>query len=276
MMPLPGLPALLLRLVAIPGLLLALGAGSAAPLLAAEPHTTLRIACAANFRSTLDKIIARYGEHHPQVRVQVSSGSSGTLFQQIRHGAPYHLFLSADSFYPAELEKLSLGRADSRRTYALGQLWLWHPGVELSSLRELGKLSGLTVAIANPLTAPYGKAAEQVIASLEQRHTQTWRLVKAQNISQAHQFVHSGNAQAGFIAGSQLGSITPEQLTQIPSELFAPLEQQGIVLAQAPDAAEAFFRFMLDAKIQALIARQGYFPAKTLTQGQEELAANKH
>lgn len=142
------------------GLLAAL----ALPAFAASP---LNIAVAANFTAPVKAIIAAY-EKDTGRTVQPSFGSTGVLYTQIRNGAPFGLFLAADSRRPRLLAEQGLAVPDSRRTYAIGRLVLWSPDAGLvkdgaAALRD-GKFSRL--AIAEPKAAPYGAAAKQVLEHL--------------------------------------------------------------------------------------------------------------
>ncbi len=171
----------------IPLVLLLLAAGGQA-----SPVSLVRIAAAADLKFALDEVIATFGQANPGIRVEPTYGSSGTFHAQLRQRAPYDLFLSADIAYPQDLVSKGIGARRDLFGYARGRLVLWVPKqsrlpVERDGLRAL---TGATrVAIANPRHAPYGRAAEAVM-----RHAGVWaaverRLVLAENVAQADQFV---------------------------------------------------------------------------------------
>lgn len=211
----------------------------------------LRIACASNFFPTLKRLAARFEEEHPDLSLDLISGASGQLYQQIRHGAPYHLFLSADSAYPAALYRDN--NSAEPRTYALGRLALWDPrGLGVDGERRY------TVAIANPATAPYGRAGEAAIARYrETRPALRWRTVVAANVSQATQLVDSGNADLGLVALSLVQDRRGEYRL-VPKSWHQPLVQQAVVVGTGHRQAEAFMAFLLSERAARLIHAAGY------------------
>jgi len=211
----------------------------------------LRIACASNFYPTLQRLALLFQNRHPEAHLELISGASGQLYQQIRHGAPYHLFLSADRAYPAALHRDHYG--DEPRIYALGRLALWDPrGVGLNVGRPL------TVAIANPATAPYGRAAEAVLDRYrDQQPALRWRAVVAANVSQATQLVDSGNADLGLVALSLVQDRRGEY-RPIPVDWYRPLVQQGMVLDTGNHQAKAFMAFLLSGQAGRVIRADGY------------------
>ena len=171
----------------------------------------VRVAVASNFYHTLAAIIQPF-EQKTGIKVKLSAGSSGLLYAQIVRGAPFDLFFSADQQRPQLLEEQLL--AISRKTYVYGRLALWTPqpklaSSSLSSDNLLAKERFLAntqqpLVMANPRLAPYGKAAEQTLASLAIPLNNQGKRILANNISQAYQFIDSGNANAGFVAYSLL------------------------------------------------------------------------
>jgi molybdate transport system substrate-binding protein len=208
-----------------------------APPVEAREEGELRIACASNFYPTLKKLAVLFNEDHPQVALDLISGASGHLYQQIRHGAPYQLFLSADSAYPA----------------ALGRLAIWDPrGLGLNGERQY------TLAIANPATAPYGRAAEAAIARYrDARPAPRWRIVVAANVSQATQLVDGGNADLGLVALSLIQARRGEYRV-LPADWHRPLVQQGVVVNPGDPLAEAFMAFLFSERAGRLIRAAGY------------------
>lgn len=218
-------------------------------LLAATPvaATELRIAVAANFSATLERLVEAYGPEEG-VRFAISSGSSGKHFAQIRQGAPFDLFFSADDQRTADLIAGGHAIADSRFVYAEGVLALWSPDAERIPADGVAYLQGgdyRRVAMANPRVAPYGTAAEAVMSALG-IELGAGRIVTGQSIGQAFNFVTTGNAEIGFLALSQV--ITHERQhgagsRWVPApESYPPIVQEAVLLAAArnPDAARAF------------------------------------
>lgn len=212
---------------------------------AATSHRVVRVAAAANVRYALDRIVGLFRARHPSIDVQVAWGSSGSFFQQIRNGAPFDVFLSADADYPAKLAKE--GFVDGKPfPYARGRIVLWVPN---GSRLDLGKgLEALVspeakkIAIANPRTAPYGRAAQQAMKAARVFDAVRGRLVFGESIIQTAQFAQSGAADAGILALSLAKSAEMSgkgRWMLIPGSLHTPIEQHGAILAHAADPAAA-------------------------------------
>ncbi|MFO8023945.1 molybdate ABC transporter substrate-binding protein [Thiohalophilus sp.] len=225
---------------------------------------TLRVAVAANFKTTLEVLVENF-EANSEHRVILASGSTGKHYAQIRNGAPFDLFFAADARRPRLLEQQQRSVAGSRFTYAVGKLVLWSPkpGYVDDKGQVLASGTFRRLAMANPRLAPYGLAAKQV---LQQRglyeHLQS-RLVRGENIAQTFQFVATGNAQLGFVALSQLqGSSMAQQgsLWTIPESLYDPIEQQAVLLNDTP-AARAFIAYIKNEPAGRIIRRFGYATA---------------
>ena len=162
----------------------------------------LSVAVASNFSETLKRLEPHFAAATGH-ELRISTASSGKLYAQIVHGAPYDLFLSADSERPARLEIDGLAVEGSRMTYALGALLLWMPGGKPGEepLRTLSSGNFGRLAIANPKTAPYGRAAREVLESLQLWNKLQGKLVRGENVSQAFQFAASGGADLVLIPG---------------------------------------------------------------------------
>lgn len=174
------------------------------------------------------------------------------------NGAPFDIFLAADVARPLALEEEGLVK--DRFTYALGQLVLW--GAEFpSAIRDLSVLDndGVShIAIANPRFAPYGRAAQQVLESDHRWDRLQSTLVRGENISQAYQFVASGNAQLGFVALSQVKHrIEPTLYWAVPAESYEPIEQQAVLLNDRA-ITKQFSEFMQSTAIRSFIQESGY------------------
>lgn len=217
-----------------------------------------RVAAASNFAYTLKKLVTEF-ETSTDHRVGMSLGSSGKLYAQITNGAPFDIFLSADEAKPIALEQIGL--SDQRIVYAHGRLAIWirEPG-EGSWQRQLSRIK--RAAMANPRLAPYGLAAKQTIQAISLDKEPIW--VIAENIGQTYQFVHSGNAGAGFIALSQ--AIQQQQqgipglIELVPGQYHEPISQAGVLLNRGADnpAALAFFEYLQSDAARQLIEADGY------------------
>lgn len=225
---------------------------------AAESAT---VAVASNFKSTLQQLQPVF-ERQTGHQLTLVSAASGTLYQQIRFGAPFDVLFSADSERPRQLAASGHGIASSRRTYALGQLALVGHGLSLSKSisQNLQTLQG-KLALANPRHAPYGKAAQQSLEYLSLAEQLSDQQVLGSNVLQTYQFITTGNAELGLVAVAllQQDSQAPSYLL-IPSHWHQPIEQQFILLqhGQNNNAAKALLAFMQSTKARQLIARHGY------------------
>lgn len=227
----------------------------------------VRVAVAANFKQTLDQLGETFGSQ--RARLVVSSGATGTLYSQIVQGAPFDVFFSADVERPAKLEEQKLIEPGSRFTYARGKLVFWRPGAPaMKSLEDGLRGAGLkTLAIANPKLAPYGLAAREVLERQSLWSSPPFKVVMGESLGQTYQFVASGNADAGFIALSQVlegqaqgGRDIRGEIVMIESRMHAPIEQQAVLLAGArqKEAARAFLDFVRSEAGKRIIAAAGY------------------
>jgi molybdate transport system substrate-binding protein len=239
---------------------LALGLGFAAGLTQAAE---VSVAVAANFTDATREIVPLF-EKATGHKVKVSFGSTGKLFSQIENGAPFELFLAADSKRPAKAEKEGLAVGGTRFTYAKGKLALWSPKVGAFSDAEAFLKAGQfkRAAIANPKTAPYGLAAQQVMEHLGVWSALQGKLVRGDSIAQTFQFAASGNAEVGFVALSQVKAWKESKGTtwEIPQAYYAPIAQQAVLLkkGEANPAARAFLKFLKGDEARAVITGYGY------------------
>ncbi|MGL4269629.1 MAG: molybdate ABC transporter substrate-binding protein [Plesiomonas sp.] len=225
--------------------------------LPAASAVTLNVAVAANFKPTLEQLAAQF---HAQTghQVTLSSASSGVLYQQIVNGAPFDLFLSADSERPQRLEQEGRIVPGSRFTYARGQLALWNTGkpVGTDPKQWQGKL-----AIANPRTAPYGAAAQHWLEQRGAWNMAGLTLVTGSNIAQTYQFVQTGNAPMGLVAYPNVKMAQPQgQVWLLPADAYPAIEQQAVILASSakPAEAKAFATFLRSEPARSLIESHGY------------------
>ncbi len=229
--------------------------------------SAIRIAAAADLRFAMDELVATYEASDPGAQIDVTYGSSGNFLTQIKEGAPFDLYFSADIAYPQELVDAGLA-IDVPRLYAVGQIVLWVPTGSPIDIETLGMDALLDpaaekVAIANPEHAPYGRAA---VAAME--HAGVYdqvepRLVLGENISQAAQFVQQGGADIGVVALS-LALASPMDTTgrswNIPLDFYPTISQGAVVIAAAQDPAAAtrFLDFVLGPAGRVVLDRYGF------------------
>lgn len=222
-----------------------------------SPEPEIRIAVASNFKAPAAEIVRKFGERTGS-NATISLGSTGKLFAQISNGAPYDVFLAADSDGPAKIEKDVSAAAGSRFTYAIGKIVLWSADPDLvdSEGKVLGSDRFSKLAIANPALAPYGKAAEETLRKKGLWEQIQDRLVRGESIGQAFQFVSTRSADMGFVAYSQTVGNGGSRWV-VPQELYSPIEQQAVLLKDRPDA-RAFLRYLESDEAKAIIRRYGY------------------
>ena len=231
-----------------------------------KPCGTVTVAAAADLTYAMEEIAARF-EQATGCAVRVSAGSSGNFLSQIENGAPFDVFFSADVEYPRTLEAEGLAAPGSTYLYAAGKLVLW---VRNDSRLDISKgfaalrdPSVQKIAIANPQHAPYGRAAQQAFQNAGVYDSVKGRLVFGENISQAAQFVESGNAGAGILALSL--ALSPAlkdkgRFWRIPENLYAPIEQ-GVVIVRAtqnPQGAQALVDYIKTPAATQLLERYGF------------------
>ncbi len=224
----------------------------------------LRLAVASNFTAAFQQLAPRF-EQATGHRLKPSFGSTGKLYAQIRQGAPFEILLAADDQHGKLLIESGLGVPGSEFIYAVGRLVLWSAQPELvgASREILASERFRRLAIANPLTAPYGAAAIETLESLGLHETLNSKLVRGENIAQALQFTYSGNAELGFIAWAQLKALPAKQQGSfwlVPEDLHEPIRQEAILLRQGEDsqAARAFLDFLQSPQTRALLKEWGY------------------
>lgn len=253
----------LMKLGCFAAVLPVLGLLSPAP---AQTKESLSIAAASDLIYCLEDLNAAFRQANPGVSLRVATGSSGNFFAQIKHGAPFDVFLSADLDYPKALVRAGLADSSSLTRYAIGRLVLWTVRPEIEVKRGLAVLREAQVhkvAIANPEHAPYGRAAK---AALEQ--AQLWRevqpkLVIGENIAQAAQFVQSGSVAAGIVA---LSLVLSPRLAKVGTYFEIPETsqlrlEQGAILTQrgaSNPVARKYIEFLRSAGARAIFNRYGF------------------
>ena len=224
----------------------------------------IQVAVAANFTAPMRRIAADF-ERDSGHKLLLAFGSTGKFYAQIRNGAPFEILLAADDETPAKLEKEGAAVAGSRFTYASGRLVLWSakPGYVDAQGEVLKKGAFAHIALASPRLAPYGAAAVDVLTALKLLDAVQPKFVAAENISQAYQFVASGNAELGFVALSQVlqdGKIAAGSAWIVPAQLHPPIRQDALLLAKGrgKPAAAALLQYLRGEPARALIKAYGY------------------
>ncbi len=265
-----------LRLVRI--LRLFLRARRALPLLAAcavvtvvtaPPHAAaqnLTVAAASDLQAALPAVTAQF-EKETGWHVVVAFGSSGNFFTQIQNGSPFDLFLSADIDYAKRLESAALIEPGSFHEYAIGRIVLWarkDSGIDMTrGLKIVQDARVRRIAIANPEHAPYGRAAVAALKHEGLYDAIQSKIVLGENISQAAQFVESGNAEVGIIALSL--ALAPEAQkiglhADLPPGSYPPIEQAAVILKTSTNKplARQFLAFLEGPKTASILQTFGF------------------
>ena len=235
-------------------------------MLPAAQAEQVRVAVAANFLATakaLAPMFEKYYGHH----LSISGASTGKLYAQIINGAPYDVLLAADQKHSLKLEQAGKVVEGSRFVYASGQIVLWSSGSIKIDANTLDHKTITRLAIANPSTAPYGRAAQQALQAmgLWQVLKSRSKLVQGESIAQAFQFVATGNAELGFVALSQV--LNPanrnnrKHYWSVPKTYYAPIQQEAALLKHGQDnlAAKQFLQFLRGDEALRVIRSYGYY-----------------
>ena len=227
----------------------------------------ITVAAAADLNAALSEIAANYQKSGGGI-VRLSFGSSGNLFNQIQNGAPFDVFFSADLDYPKKLIEAGLGEKASLYPYAVGQLVLWVAAsssldVEHRGMSILLDPSVKKISLANPEHAPYGRAAVAALRHFRLYEKVSDRFVFGENVSQAAQFVESGNAQAGFVALSHAMAPGMRDIGRyliIPSDAYPALQQAVVILSHSSKKAEAaaFLQYLKKPEATAVLRHYGF------------------
>jgi molybdate transport system substrate-binding protein len=226
----------------------------------------LRVAAAADLQFVMPDLATQF-EKRTGTRVNITYGSSGNFFSQLQNGAPFDLFFSADIDYPRKLEAAGLAEPGTLYEYAAGRIVIWMPAdlrvdVARQGWNALLDSAVQKIAIANPEHAPYGRAAVAALKKAGIYVQVKAKLVYGENISQAAQFVQSGNAQAGIVAMSL--AISPGMKDgmrwEIPSEMHPPIDQAAIVLKSAANkpGARVFLEFVKSEPGRVTFSNYGF------------------
>ncbi|MCO7224936.1 molybdate ABC transporter substrate-binding protein [Pleionea sp. CnH1-48] len=223
---------------------------------------TATVAVASNFSIPMKKIAQAFeGDTGHQLRLIF--GSSGKFYAQIRQGAPFDVFMSADQSKPVALENDGFIIKNSRQTYALGRLVLWSSGTRTVTADSLRNDKNITkLSIANPRVAPYGQAAIEVLKALQLESIYQNNLVRGENIAQAYQFVQLGSAPLGLVALSQVIATGQNSASYwlVPKHYHEPIRQDMVLLKSAKNnkAALAFQAYLKHESARKIIQSYGY------------------
>lgn len=225
----------------------------------------VQVAVAANFSAAAQKIAAQFEKDTGHI-VKLSFGATGKFYAQIEAGAPFDVLVAADQKTPAKLAAQGKGVPATLHTYAIGKLVLWSADPALvdadGAVLKSAKWKHLSVADAK--LAPYGQAAKETLASLKLADAVQPRIVTAENIGQALQFVQTGNAELGFVALGQVqppdGSKPAGSMWVVPGNLYEPIKQDVVVIASTKvgKAATQFVDYLASDKAREVIKAYGY------------------
>lgn len=228
----------------------------------------VHIAAAADLTPVMPALAAAY-EHATGVKVVTSFGSSATLAEQIKNGAPVDVFLSADVDHPAQLATAGLTDGEPR-VYARGVLVLWARKDSVAQpigIESLKKADVTRVAVANPMHAPYGLAAQEALVSLHLAAEVAPKIVSAENIAQTAQFAETGNAQCGFLSMTTANTAHFRDLgtfVVVPEGAYKTIRQAGVVVkaGKNAEAGRAFLRWLVSPAVQGQLKGMGLEPAR--------------
>ncbi len=211
----------------------------------------LHIATASSFAPFLG-VITEDIQSHCQIKIQISSGSSGMLATQILNGAPFDIFFSADAVRPAQLEKK--GNAAFRQTYAFGHLVYWQP-----SFKNPDPDDPRPLAIADPVLAPFGQAAMQSLDQLRQEHGLPGDTVWGRSAAQVFQFVATGAAKAGLVPLSllRLAGVSEDEFFLVTTDWYSPIQQDVAVLRQSR-TTDCLLAFLNTPRSKAMMVDAGF------------------
>lgn len=236
---------------------------------ASQAARAVHVAAAGDLRFAMEELAKAFEKTQPDIRLEVSYGSSGNFYAQIENGAPFDIFFSADVKYPQKLAEKGLALPGSEFVYGVGRIVLWVPrsstlDIGRKGVESLRHPSVRHVAIANPQHAPYGRAAEDALKNLGVYDDLRGKLVFGENVAQTAQMVQSGGADAGVIALSL--ALSPAMRGQghyweFPLSSYPRMDQGGVILKRTrdPEAAKALRAFVLSDSGRAILKRYGFY-----------------
>ncbi len=236
------------------------------PIFCFARQKTLHIAVAANFFSCAKEINAIFLEEHKDVDIKLTTGSSGNLFAQIKNGAPFDVFLSANMKYPEQLVKDGFAKKENFIEYVTGKLVLWTKKDNLNVREGLNVLKDHKInkiVIANPKLAPYGASS---VAAMEK--AEIWELLKnkivlAENVLQALQYIDTKNADIGFVPLSLLKMPQMKnkgRYFKIPDDMYPKIIQGAVITSYGEKnvLAYEYLKFIKSEKAKNILEKSGY------------------
>ncbi|MFD2364963.1 molybdate ABC transporter substrate-binding protein [Pseudoduganella sp. GCM10020061] len=225
----------------------------------------LTVAAASDLAYGMDDLAKGFRRLEPKAMVKISTGASGSLFAQVKNGAPFDVFMSADMEYPARLAREGAADGKSLMQYASGQLVYWTSAPGVLPARGLATLLDPRVrriAIANPDVAPYGKAAREVLIAAGLWEELQPRLVLGENVAQAAQFAHSGNAQAALLSLSAVRSPHLRRVGRFSVLEGVAVRQGAIITSRGKNnpLAARWMAYLGTDTARAILARHGFAP----------------
>ena len=228
-----------------------------------KSESKLTIAAAANMQLALTDITKAFTQE-TGIEVEVILSSSGKLNAQIKEGAPYDVFVSADMQFPQDLYETGFTE-EAPKVYANGTLVLWSFQDDVPpSFKMLKDPNIKHVAVANPKTAPYGIAAEQFLRRINTYNEIESKLVFGESVGQTNQFIITGAAELGLTAKSVV--MSPQMKNkghwiEIPNKLHDPIAQGVVLLKPSPEMKEnatLFYTFLFSEKSKKFLVNYGY------------------
>lgn len=227
---------------------------------------TLTVAAASDLTHSIDELAAAFAQQVPGAEVKASLGSSGNFYAQIKNGAPFDVFLSADMKYPAQLAREGAADPATLAPYAVGRIVLWSLDRRFDLSQGMRVLSDSRLerfAIANPEVAPYGRAAQASLMALGFWETVKPKLVLGDNIAQTAQFIQTGNAQVGIVSYATV--LAPKvkgtgSYYLIPNDGVPPIEQGAVITRHgaANPLAPRFMQFLQSPAARAILLKHGF------------------
>lgn len=211
----------------------------------------ITVAVASNFMKPIQEIAAKFNGE-----IRLVFGSSGKLYAQIINGAPYDLFMSADQDKPKILYDQNY-TIHKPFTYAIGRLALYSINPQLIPMQKDISFHGLSVAIANPALAPYGRASIDVLNNLFRGNKQYSKLIMGENITQVLSFISSGNTDLGFVALSQVIQEEKDNYWLIPKQYHTPIKQDAVIL-KTGDQCSRFVKYLKSEDAKLILKSYGY------------------
>jgi len=245
-----------------------------ASMIAGETHaqapSVVSLAAASNLVFALESLKPALENEHPEIDLHITTGASGSLVAQIRHGAPFDVFLSADLFYPEALIESGHAQADSLFTFAHGVLCLWpapSPATPESIASFLTTSPRPRMALANPDTAPFGRAARTYLQAQALWTELEPAAILGENVAQTFHFIRSGNAQTGFVSLSFLIAHPSDFPHHVITSATADLAHGAVLLSRAQTnvAAQTVLAWLASPTAQELLATLGYKFPPTVT-----------